>query len=165
MNKLLIILLVLVAVLYIRFNLKYQDYYEILQVNPSKLTPDILYEKNPIIIYNGTSAEADTPEQIINSSMKYMYSYKHQNEYIPQDKLIENKSRYLFISSKTPCEIEIVNPKFKNSEDYECVYIKLKVGNILVLPTFWKYKSTTPLDCIFVHDIFSTVYHTTTSII
>jgi hypothetical protein len=166
MNKFLIVLLVLVSILYIRFNLKYQDHYEILQVKPSKLTPDLLYEKNPIVIYSDrVEGLSDSPEEIINKSMKYMYLYKYSNEYSPIDTIIENKAKYLFISAKTNCEVDIINPKYKSTENYECATIKLKVGNILVLPCFWKYKSTSTLNCVFVHDIFSTVYHTTSSIV
>lgn len=161
MNKLFIILIVLVIILYVRFNLKYNDYYEILQVKPGNLTPDVFNERKPIVIQNGNY----TQQQIISSALRYMYINQYTITYEPNEKPIENKAKFLFISVDKPCEIEIINPKYKSIDDYESISVKLNTKNILVIPAFWKYKCQQKMTCTFVHDIFSLTYHTITNII
>jgi hypothetical protein len=158
MNKLLIVLIVLIVILVIRFNFKYNDYYEILQVYPSQLTPDILYEKHPVVVYNNST---DTPEQLVDKAMKYMFLYKITQHYEADKKKIHNvKSKYALLYSNEPCEVEIINPKYKSNEDYRSISIKLKKGNLLILPMFWKFKSEYGMECVYIHDLFSCFYHT-----
>jgi hypothetical protein len=141
--------------------LKYQDHYEILQLRPSQLTPDILAEKNPIIV----EGCADSANDMVESSLKYMYLYKYNSKYEPKpDTLTKNYAKYLVLHSDKTCIIEIVNPKY-NDKEYQSVPIKIKPNTYLILPNLWKYKSEQEIECIFVHDVFSAIHHTTSTII
>lgn len=156
MNKLLLTLIVLIIFLVLRFNLKYHDHYEILQVSPSQLTPSILNEKNPIVIYNNST---DTPEGLVDKAMKYMFLYKITQHY-NDEKVHHIKSKYALIYSQMLNDIEIINPKYSNADDYQSVSVKLQQGNLIILPMYWRFKSSKPCECIYIHDIFSCFYHT-----
>jgi hypothetical protein len=122
-------------------------------MNANVLTPDTLNEKLPIIIQNFNGDE----QQLISSALKYMYIYTQKDIQKSSDKPIINTSKYLFISTDVPTEIEIINPKF-DKENYKSVSIKMKPDNILILPIFWMYKCDKDLECVYVHDIFSVLY-------
>ena len=152
MNKLFLILIVLVILLYIRYNLKYEDDYQILQLNPSKLTPELLGEKRPIIVYGCE----DPPQVLIQKAFRYTYLYCTKQSLFAE-KIIKNTSKYAVISTDGECEIEIINPKY-NKTDYKSVVIQLKNTQFLILPIFWRFKSSITVNCIYVHDIFSSMY-------
>ena len=153
MNKLLIVLLILVLVMYIRYNLKYNDEIQILQMLPAKLTPDILAEKNPIII-DGCQ---DTPSVLVRKAFAYMYLYTTNWTYT-EGTLIKNNARFVVITTDNETEIEIVNPKYTHKTNYKSVVVKLHKGEIFILPMYWRFKADTNLECIAIHDIYSSVY-------
>lgn len=156
MNTLLFILIILIILLVLRFNLKYNEHYEILQVSPSKLTPSILHERNPVVIYNNST---DSPDVLVDKAMKYMFIYKTTQHY-QDDKIHQVQSRYALIFSNEHTEIEIINPKYSNKDDYQSVSVKLQNSNLLILPMYWNFKSDKSFSCIYIHDIFSSIYHT-----
>ncbi len=161
MNKLLIILTILLFVIYTRYNLKYNPFTEILQIKPGQLTPAILMEKNPIIIENGFINPNDT----IETSMKYLYLYFNKGQKEPSNKLSTNQAKYALIYGNG-VTVEIVNPKYKNEENYPVLPIKLKHNQALILPMYWLYSNeTSSIQIVYIHDMFSILYHTFKSIV
>lgn len=168
MNKFIIILIVLIIILYIRYNMKVSTTLEILQIQPGQLKLDLLNEKNPIVVQN----VSDDLNVLVKKSLKYLYLYTischhHSHE---TDKIMTNLGRYMMIknTSDTSFEIEIVHPTNKSKENYEFVSIIIHPTNVLILPMFWKYKWVTSREgkeCIFVHDLFSSVYQTFSTIL
>jgi hypothetical protein len=169
MNKFIIILVVLIIILYIRYNIKYSSVFEILQIQPSQLKLDILNEKNPIIIQN----VSDDLNTLVKKSLKYIYLYTIScNHKINEtDKVSSNLSRYMMIrnTSDKSFEIEIIHPKYKSKDDYKFVSVIIHPQNVLILPIFWKYKWVSAgvenKECVFVHDLFSSIYHTFSTIL
>lgn len=158
MNTLVLVLVVLCSVLYIRYNLKYQDTYEILQLSPSKLTPAILAERNPIVVQN-----AGDMEDIVKKAFKYTYLYKVKKKCDTpnNDKPLKVKARFVILMPSDPdvsnYQVEIINPKYKG-DSYQSVVVKMKTDQALIIPVFWRYKTTEPTKCIFLHDMFSCFY-------
>lgn len=153
MNKLLIVLLALVVLMYIRYNLKYNDEIEILQMLPAKLTPDILAEKNPIVL----EGCRDPPSVLVRKAFAYMYLYTTKWTYTPGT-LVKNNARFVVMTTEDETDIEIVNPKHTHKTDYKSVAIKLHKGEIFILPMYWRFKAEAPLECVSIHDIYSSVY-------
>ena len=170
MNKLLIVLLVLVIVLYVRYNLRHQEKYEILQLPSSKLTPDILAERNPIIVTDFS----DEPRFLIRKAFRYQYTYVKEVMYTAgSDKIIKNYGRYAIISmtssnKNTTLNVEVINPKYKQKNEYQSVLLKVRPSHVLVLPMFWRFKLTIEdsqgmqtdfkISCLYVNDMFSSMY-------
>jgi hypothetical protein len=158
MNTLVVVLVCLAVVLYIRYNMKFQDKYEILQLPPSKLTPSILSERNPIVIQN-----AEDVADIIKKSFKYTYMYKVEKVYdLPiAGKPLKVNARFAIVTpvagSSEGIDVEIINPKYKG-DDYQSVVVKMQQGQALVLPIFWRLKTETSVRCTFLHDMFSCFY-------
>jgi hypothetical protein len=154
MNKLLLIVIGLIICIYIRYNLKYNDAYEILQAKPQQLTPKLLHERNPIVVESlGHMSET------ITASFKYLYLYKKES-IVPIQEFITNTSRYCVIQNNdaAPVEVELLNPKYKIGDNYQSVSIRLYAGNILVVPMYWRLRSTVPIGCVFLYDTFSAMY-------
>ena len=163
MNKLLIILIILVIVLYVRFNLKYSPNYEILQIYPSQITPELLNEKNPIVI---ETIEDKNVGDLITSALKYLYLYKLEYMYQPKELPVKNNAKYVFITTKSQnSDIEIINPKYKQSDNYKSVSVKLNPKQVLILPSYWRFKCDNNLNCVSVHDLFSSFYQTFATIL
>ena len=158
MNKLVVSLVVLMFLLYMRYNLKYSKDYEILQIKPSKLRPELLRELNPIIVERGTEDTQD----IVRKALKYMYIYTRRQSYPHlEGKLVKNNARYAIVETKDDetADLEIVNPKYnKTPEDYRSVVVRLKRKQIVIVPMFWRFGSNRPIECTYVHDVFSSTY-------
>lgn len=155
MNKLFVILLSLLIVLYIRFNFKYNKEYEIIQTSPSKITVDILNERNPIVVENLQDGLA----VFVHSAFRYLYIHKKITSSVTHPKPVEVTSRFCVITpaSDDTILIDIINPKY-NADDYRAVSIKLKTGNALILPIYWRFTCASDVNCVYLYDVFATVY-------
>lgn len=150
-KKLLFVCILLVAIIYVRYNSTYQKNYEIVQVYPSQLTPSILLEKNPVIVMG----RPDMPVDEVISAFRYMYvSRTNQTETTGG---LVNNARYCLITGTT--DIGIINPKYGASENYQSVDVKLKPGHVLILPMYWRFDAgQDTVKYTQLHDVFSYVY-------
>jgi hypothetical protein len=159
MNKFLLVLLILLAIIYIRFHLKFQSEVEILQVRPSQLTPDILAERNPIILEYSNSNIQD----ILQKSFKYLFLYKITKTYSDDGNIHNNNAKYAILTVTNDAdivEIDIINPKYKSKTDYKAVTIKIQPSYALILPMYWRFKTNGNIQCNYTYDIFSSIYQT-----
>lgn len=157
MSRVLILLVLVCIVLYVKYNLKYETSYEILQARPSQLTPDVFREKNPIVV---PLPAGTTPSSLVKDALKYQHVYTTTAR-VAKDAAKRNDAKYVVISGASACSVDIINPKFGASPNYQSVDIRLTPDKALILPMYWRFIPTThAVDCIYVHDLFSAVYQT-----
>jgi hypothetical protein len=102
-------------------------------------------------------SDVDDIDGLVSKVFKYLYVYETKQTYEKPEQVVRNNAKFAVLHVKEPSDIEIINPKFK-TEDYKSVVIKVKNSQLLILPMYWRFKSTGPVDCIFLHDLFSSVY-------
>lgn len=173
---LLIILIILIVCIYVYYYSKYNASYEISQTYLDKLNLDLLYEKNPIVIYDSLK----TPNQLLKTLFKYSYTSK--NEYkIISNNVIMNRYKFSFVYCRDDnnCFINLINPSYKNqfkwiknpqsndmisntnleATNVEYISIKLKPFQVLIIPSHWLIQSTcTDLYKTSLDDVFSWIY-------
>ncbi len=173
------ILIILIICIYMHYYSKYNTTYEITQTYLDKINLDLLYERNPIVIYDSIK----TPNQLLKTLFKY--SYISKNEYlINHSNVIMNKHKFSFVypSGVDDCYINLINPSYKNNfkwskdksiigdlisktniEDTNVEYItvKLRPFQVLIIPSHWLIQSTentSSLHKVNLHDLFSWIY-------
>jgi hypothetical protein len=161
MNKLLLVLVILLVVIYTRYNLKYNDYYQILQTSLDKFHEQLLYEKNPLVITDIVYNQED----LLQTIFKYQYITYQKWSYNPDMKTKYNYAKFLLLYSNDKTMIKIINPKYKNDDDPYSVLVKLNPKQTLVIPPRWLFSSETMLNCISIHDTFSIIHQTLTNIL
>lgn len=149
------VLVVLIACIYVNYYSKYNNSYEIIQTYLDKLNIDMLYERNPIIIYDSIK----TPKQLLGTLFKY--SYVSKTDYVINNKNpIMNRAKFSFVYSTYDDAIfvNLINPSFatsmkwakqkKNTYDkvsmtklddtnINYVTVKLKPYQVLIIPMHW----------------------------
>lgn len=152
MNKLLVLLVTLIAIIYIRYNMKFNDQYEILQTSSDKMTPSLLFEKSPIVV--------DTYVENAGAFISSVFRYLHISTSQPYQTsgVKDSNAKYLVISAPKDVVIDVVNPKYKGSSTPMYVSINLYKKQILVLPMYWTFTSSEEVEAVDVHDFFSLVY-------
>ena len=159
MKILIIFIIILFISIYINYDLKYNNNFQILQLSSNKITQDILYEKNPIILEDNIN----DIEDFINVVMPYEKIYKNKFYFDKNNNVNQNLTNYLLIynSNSTPLDIYIAHPKNKiqfnwtssNSNNYiisnylvnnfdninntQFVKIILRPKQTIILPKFW----------------------------
>jgi hypothetical protein len=153
---LILVVVVLVIVIYAQYYSKYNNGYNITQTYLDKINLNILYERNPIIIYDSIK----TPKQLLKTLFKY--SYISKNEYtITTPHIYQSRSKFSFmyhIGQNTEIAmVNLINPIYKNdfkewrknikgvpfsntsleSTSVEFVSIKLKPFQVLIIPSHW----------------------------
>lgn len=175
---LLMFLIILVICIYVHYYSKYNTSYEISQTYLDKINLDLLYERNPIVIYDSLK----TPNQLLKTLFKYSYTSK--NEYkILDNNVVMNRYKFSFVYSTNhnDCYINLINPSYKkdfkwnkhpqsndlisktNLEEtnVEYITIKLKPLQVLIVPSHWLIQCTnnnTTLHKVNLHDPFSWIY-------
>ena len=171
---LLILLIILIISIYVHYYSKYNTSYEISQTYLDKINLELLYERNPIVIYDSIK----TPNQLLKTLFKYSYTFK--NEYkISNSKVIMNRYKFSFIySNDNECYVNLINPSYKkifkwdkhhqsndmmsNTEiedtNVEYITIKLKPLQVLIIPSHWLIQSSTTLNKVNLDDVFSWIY-------
>jgi hypothetical protein len=170
-----IVVTALIVFIYIQYYSKYNSSYEIVQTYLDKINIDLLYERNPIVIYDSIK----TPKQLLGTLFKY--SYVSKSEYQLEHKLpVMNRAKFSFVYSTTDQDtyVNLINPSYKSSmvwkphtkstdkvsltnlEDttVEYVTIKLKPYQVLILPTHWIIQTNAPLTKVNLHDFISYIY-------
>lgn len=152
MNKLVILLIVLVVLVYTKYYLKPNPIFQILQASITKVKPSLLFEKSPIVIEEPLVRLQD----LLDSIFKYLYIMKRTFVATPANVLQQNKCRYLLLSSRNEdTTVQIAHPKHtrlirssssqssKQERTISLVDIKLQKNQCLVLPLHWWYKTPT----------------------
>lgn len=177
-KTLIIVLIILIVCIYMHYYSKYSTSYEITQTYLDKISLDLLYERNPIVIYDSIK----TPNQLLKTLFKYSYISKSEYK-INHQNVIMNRQKFSFIYSTNDadCYVNLINPSYKkdfkwkkhdktgdmisltNIEDTNVQYItiKLKPFQVLIVPSHWLLQSTeqnTNLHKVNLHDVFSWIY-------
>lgn len=173
-----IFLIILIICVYIHYYSKYNTSYQISQTYLDKINLDLLYERNPIVIYDSLK----TPNQLLKTLFKYSYTSK--NEYKIQDNnVIMNRYKFSFVysSDNKDCYINLINPSYKTDfkwkkhlqsndmisntileeTNVEYITVKLKPFQVLIIPSHWLIQSTNNHNTLYkvnLDDCFSWIY-------
>lgn len=174
---LVIVVIVLIAFIYIHYYSKYNDTYEIVQTYLDKVSIDMLYERNPIIIYDSIK----TPKQLLGTLFKY--SYVSKSDYKVNTKYpVMNRAKFSFVysTSNSDTYVNLINPSYKTSMKWsnhnnktvldkvsttnldetsvQYVTIKLKPYQVVIIPMHWIIQTDTPLVKYNLDDFVSMIY-------
>jgi hypothetical protein len=158
-SALIVSILVLVAILYFRDANKVNAHLEILQVDPGRLTFEVLREKLPIVVHQASTKSLPLDiDKLIVERLKHTYwSYTRSIESggASKDKVVD--SRYVILSCDIAADEALV--KIAYSENEDALTVKLSPDkNCLILPMYWKWSSgKSSVVAYKVHDIFSGV--------
>ena len=174
-KALIIVVVILILFIYIQYYSKYNKSYEIVQTYIDKVNLDLLYERNPIIIYDSIK----TPKQLLGTLFKYSYVSKTEYQ-IKDTALVMNRAKFSFMYSTSDEDtyVNLINPSYKQSMTWkldpmsgdkvsstdlentnvEYITIKLKPYQVIILPSHWILQTDKPLTKINLHDFMSTLY-------
>lgn len=158
---LIFVCIVLILILYIQSYLKPKTEYTILQYNLDKITPDSLYNKTPIIIYDILK----DPKDLLTTLFEYSYIYKTYTRW-SADKIYQCRSKFTIVYSndESGCLLNIVLPKYKidkhksilkQSQNVQYITVKLKQNQVIILPMFWYMNSNRNVNMILLDDFIS----------
>lgn len=137
MNKLVIVLVLLIVVVYARYYLRANQEFQIIQASLTKVKPNHLFEKSPIVI----EEPMVDPKLLLKTLFKYLYTFKRIGT-PKQNVLIQNKCKYMIIwPTQREAEVQIMHPKEKNREKALHLDVKLKRNQCVILPLHWWYKT------------------------
>jgi hypothetical protein len=168
-THLLVFLILLIMFIYIRYNLKVNPNFELLQVMSNNLTHDVLYEKQPIVITDRIS----DAQKFIDITMTYDFITQSYTRWSPLNFVSQNLSSYMIIHNSGITEsgnkkekewmLYIAHPKHQNNfkwvgsldnrylvsnytvtdhnkiNNTQFVGIKLRPGQMIILPAFWMF--------------------------
>lgn len=172
-NALLVLVILLVCMLYMSYYSKYSKEYNITQVFLDKFSPNILYERNPVVVYDSLA----DPQDLLKTVFKYQYMFM-KNTITPSNKAVAVKSKYsiVYSSQDMPVTVKLINPihakdfKWYNDKqqrlsntDIETtnifyIDVQLKKHQVMILPPHWIIHSMMSLHTIDIDDIASYVY-------
>lgn len=171
---LILVLLLLILLMYFQYYGKYNMEYRILQVYLDNITPDILGEKYPVILYD----KVVNPQDLIKSLFYGLYNFQSESvKWIGNPVLSSSKFTLLF-NNTSQSYINIVSPKNRDkfiwrkdggetvselplSEiSVDFMTIKLKRNQVLILPPYWIYQTAKKIKRIKLNDIPSKIYET-----
>jgi hypothetical protein len=181
-----VVVMVLIVFIYVHYYSKYNDTYEIVQTYLDKVNIDMLYERNPIVIYDSIK----TPKQLLGTLFKY--SYVSKSEYKINTKYpVMNRAKFSFVYSTSnegnggnggnaDVYINLINPSYKTSMKWEnggkkqvmdkvsttsleetnvqYITIKLKPYQVVIIPMHWIIQTDAPLMKYNLDDFVSLVY-------
>lgn len=172
-NVLLVLVIILVSILYLSYYSKFSKEYSITQIFLDKFTPDLLYERNPIVIYDSLA----TPQDLLKTVFKYQYLFSNENT-IPNNKVFSIKSKFalLYSSNDTPISVKVINPSqsssfkwYRNKQlrvsdtdisttSVTYVDVQLKKHQVIIMPSHWIVQSNSSMNKIDLDDIASYIY-------
>lgn len=167
------ITILLIIFVYVSFYAKYNSNIDILQAYIDQLNPNLLYERNPIIVYEPIVE----PRHLLTTLFKYQYTFSREYTTVPYFLYIAHCKFSIVYSDNGNTIIQLISPTQKktmtwkpaknntyvsndNIEDGNIPFIdiKLKQRQVLLLPSHWIITSTTPLQKIDLDDMTSRVY-------
>jgi hypothetical protein len=144
-HQLILVVIVLIAIVYLRYFVSVNPEFDLLQVPVSKLTPSLLFEKSPVLIEDRTVH----PNALAETAFKWLYVKRKvdavYNATMPQNNNTYTiaMSRYtLLYADQDACIVRLAHPSFKNKKgDYtKLVDIRLAQNQTLIVPRGWAYK-------------------------
>lgn len=169
---LIIILILLILLMYFKFYGKYNTENRILQVYLDNITPNILMEKYPVLLYD----KIVNPQDLISSLFYGLYNFQTDsvkwigNPVLSSSKytLLFNNSSMSYINIVSPINRahflwrkeagEIISTSPLSEISVEFFTIKLKRNQLLVLPPYWIYQTAKKIKRIKLNDISSSIY-------
>ena len=154
MNKLLITLIVLVCAIYIKFYIRPNQSFHIIQLGIGQLKPSHLLEKSPIVIDD----RIVDPLSVCTGSSAFRYLYitmKSDTESTPFE-IVRNHYKYtiLYALDQGVTLIHLYHPKNKSNTFVE---IMLYTNQCIIVPMSWKYATMVKCRVVNLHDISSMV--------
>ena len=158
------IFIIFIIVLYVYIYTRPRQLFELLQVSVDKFTPDMLVEKQPIILFS----KLVKINQFIDVCLKYHFCFRRDHTLLPET-TIRNHSKFALIHNNSGDDIKIslqkkfVKGSFKqyfseidNEHDINLdeVTVLLKPFNVIVLPYLFEFQSSHEVDVTFLNDIF-----------
>ena len=112
MKLLITFIVLLIIIIYIKYDLKYNKNTQLLQFTSDKITQDILFEKSPIIIEDKINNMLDFIHTVISNE----YFHKNNIKFNDIFKINKNLSTYMIIhnNNSAPINVYISNPSNKN---------------------------------------------------
>ncbi len=142
MRVFIIVIVVLVILLYTQYYYKYNLEYTIVQAYLQDFDGQLLYEKNPIVIYDQIYNIQELFETVL------AYSYMFKKDVIVNTEIVTKCMHKYFImwSDEGEAAVKLINPKFKNEikgqiadSNVNYVTVKLKEKQVLIVPSLWYY--------------------------
>lgn len=114
--------------------------YTIVQVTLDKLTPDILQEKQPVLV-NDRIVNIDA---LLKTVFAYMYMFSDERFLEPSDKFSKTTAKYtIFTSPFWDTNIDIADPSnLHQQQSPKYITIKLHQNKVLIMPSQWLYRIT-----------------------
>lgn len=173
LNKYLVaVLAIMVVVFYAQYYSKYNKDYTIVQTTLDKVNLDLLYERNPIIVYD----QLIDPHHLLKSLFAYSYAFASDLSVNATYPLMNTAKYAVLYSQQGNATVNIINPKYASTMplmktgstvlssqplkdlQVEYVTIKLKQNQVMILPPLWLYESQQPLQCMQLDDLVSKPY-------
>jgi hypothetical protein len=170
---LLIVLISLIILLYCQYYCSYKPDFKITQTYLDKIDMNMLQERYPIVLYD----KVIEPRQLLKTLFAYTYALSNEQPIMFNGKIMINLSKYVIIYNQlTDIDIDIIHPRYRNTLKFEqhasqnrlvvskddiaqtkveYVTIKLKKNQVLILPCFWLFTCSLPLQTIFIDDVLS----------
>ena len=138
-----IIIIILIVLIYYRYYTKIEKTIQINQIFLENFTPNLLYEKYPLLIYD----RIQDPDELTKTIFKYSYLFKTKKK----TKKSKTTAKYTLVYSSYDSVLDITQ-----SDNY--ISINLAANQVVILPYGWKYSCDEDLNVIMLQDIFSKIF-------
>lgn len=165
--------ILLVLFVYVSYYAKYNTRIDIAQAYINQLDLNLLYERNPIIVYEPIV----DPKHLLTTLFKYQYTFSKTYTTVPGFLYVAHSKFSIVYSEDDSTIIQLINPTNKSKMSWKpakhntyvsdvqleeskvpFVDIKLKKRQVLLLPSHWIVGSDSPLQKIDLDDMTSRMY-------
>ena len=179
MHIFIILIIILIIIIYLNYYYKFNNNYEILQLNSNQINQEILSEKLPIVINDIINNIND----FINVVLTYEYIFKNKIDLTKSKFVNKNLATHLIIynNNENNINLYISNPKFSNKfkfsknksfnyltsnyevsdinniNDIQFVNISLKPKQVFILPSYWLFYIDSNTESYFLSGFFSKI--------
>lgn len=149
------LIVVLIVITYVLHYTKVDETYNITQTYIEDLTPEILKERHPIIVYD----MVPSIRELLKTLFAYQYIYSN-SKVLKDDNMFVNISKHMIIQNiqSTVIDVNIISPRYskaKNIKDVGLVTMKLKPNQFLILPYRWIYQTPAEISVTVLDDVVS----------
>lgn len=169
-KSLIITIIILIIIIYIYYYNNYKNDYNIIQTYIDKVDLNMVYEKYPIIIYD----KIIDPKELLKTLFAYSYTFMNESKIRPIVPTYNKSKHMLLWNDDENIDINIINPKYykiikwekrniyktsiktlQELNEVQYITIKLKAKQVLILPAFWIFQSSSYVNIIQLNDILS----------
>lgn len=172
------IIVILTILIYMQYYSKYNSTYLITQLYLDQIDLNILYERNPILIYD----QLKNPSQLLTTLFRLSYLTK-RHYFIQPGTIYKNNCKFSYVytdakqtQNAKSIMVDLINPLYKNDFKWQnknkvvfsstkldetnaqYITIKLKPLQVLVLPSHWILSSNNTMHKIDLDDLISYMY-------